>query len=392
MKTIYLDHAAGTPLRPEVREMMVPFLDAAYGNPSSLHERGRKSLHALTLARENVAHTLGVQHEEIIFTSSATEANNLAILGTVGSLPAGPHHILIGATEHASVLEAAERLARKGCEVEYIPVDAYGRIDPEILRSRLKDTTRLISVMYANNEIGTIAPLHKISEVLRETYGDKRPLFHTDACQAGGQLPLLPHALGIDLMTLNGSKMYGPRGVGMLYVRQGTSIEAQQVGGHQEFSRRAGTENLPAIVGFAHALLLAEQERSALVERLSTYRDLFIHEVTEKIPSAVLNGHPTERLPGNIHFSFPTIEGESLVLLLDMAGICASTGSACASHSLLPSHVLRAIGQSHELIHGSIRFTLGKDTTLDELETTRTSLIASVARLQSISSLTTSCL
>lgn len=387
MRTIYLDHAATTPLRREVVNAMYPYLIDTYGNPSSLHRVGREAYRALEATRAKVGDLLGVQPREITFTGSGTEANNLALLGVARAYATKGKHILVSQIEHPSVLSSAERLTEDGFDVEYVPVDAYGLVNPENLLARVRKDTALISVMYANNEIGTIQQITEIARLLTERFGNERPFLHTDACQAVGQLPVSPHDLGVDLMTVNGSKMYGPKGTGMLYVRDGVRILPHTVGGHQESGKRAGTENIALIVGFAVALEYALRDEKVSAERLTLLRDYFIGAVRRELPQAVLNGHETERLPGNVHFSIPHIEGESLLLLLDTYGICASTGSACSSQSLVPSHVLRAIGQSDGIIHGSIRFTLGESTTREDLEYTVTALTTCVERLRAMSPL-----
>jgi len=387
-RTIYLDNAATTPLRSEVFEAMLPYLRDTYGNPSSMHHIGRAAFDALREARALVADTLGVQSSEILFTGSGTEANNLALWGIARARGARDKHILISPIEHKSVLHTAEQLAREGFEVEYLPVDTFGRIDVANTLTRIRPDTILISVMYANNEIGTIEPVSELTEHIHNTFSEnERPLIHTDACQATGQLDVSPHKLGVDLMTLNSSKIYGPKGVGMLYVRHGVSLTPLIVGGDQEFGKRSGTENVAGIVGFAHALALSAREQKQSAEKLTNLRDTFITSLREAIPEVMINGHLTERLPNNIHLSFPYIEGESLVLMLDTYGICASTGSACSASDLVPSHVLRAIGQDDDLMHGSLRLTLGRDTTEADLSYTRDVLTKSAATLRALSPL-----
>jgi cysteine desulfurase len=387
MKTIYLDHAGATPVRDEVFSAMTPYLQDVYGNPSSIHHVGRASYDAITKARSEIARALGVHANEIIFTSGGTEANNLALFGVARREGGTKKHILVSAIEHKSVLETAHTLSQQGFDVEYIPVDEYGMVHVEDVLAHVRNDTAFISVMYANNEIGTIEPIAEIAKSLREKFGEARPLFHTDACQAPGQLNVSPRELGVDLMTLNSGKIYGPKGMGMLYVREGVSIAPHIVGGEQERHLRAGTENVAGIVGFARALTLATEEQTTTAVRLSSLRDRFIYSIRMEGFGAILNGHETERLPGNIHFSFPAIEGEALVLLLDSHGICASTGSACNAHNLLPSHVLRATKRAGEHIHGSLRLTLGRNTTAEELDITLKALIACVERLRALSPL-----
>ncbi len=388
MKTIYLDHAAATPLKNEVLEKMLPFLHDIYGNPSSLHHAGRHALDVLNTARARAATVLNVSTSEIIFTGSGTEANNLALIGAAHATRSCGTHILLSCIEHHSVLHAGNMLSEEGFEVEYLPVDAYGRVDPLYVLSRVRPDTILISIMYANNEIGTIQPIAHITRMLREKFhGRNKPLFHTDACQALGQLPTSPSLLGVDLMTINSSKIYGPKGVGLLYVRDTVQLTPCIVGGNQESGKRAGTENVAGIVGLSYALERAVSRVQQESARLQNLRETFVEMVLNILPTAILNGHPTERLPNNVHFSFPYIEGESLILMLDTYGICASTGSACSAHDLTPSHVLRAIGQSSECIHGSIRFTLGEDTTEPDLMTTTHALKQCVDQLCAISPL-----
>ncbi len=388
MKTIYLDHAAATPLRKEVLDAMLPYLRESYGNPSSIHHKGREANDALSRARNTVATVLDVHAHEIIFTSGGTEANNLALLGSLPTQSRGREHVLISSVEHPSILAVGEYLSQEGCDVEYIPVDMFGRVSVHDILERIRPETALISLMYANNEIGTVEPIQELAMCLRRRFGNEtRPLLHTDACQAAGQLPIAPRDLGVDLMTLNSGKIYGPKGTGMLYVADSVSLTPHVLGGEQESGRRAGTEHVAGIVGFARALELAVTEQAETQRTLTGLRKHYIRKLYERIPGVRLNGHADERLPNNIHISLPYIEGESLVLMLDEYGICASTGSACTAHNLLPSHVLRAIGQSPDVIHGSLRLTLGRDTTAADLDTTVEALVACTRRLQTLSPL-----
>jgi cysteine desulfurase len=388
MKTIYLDHAAGTPIREEVLEVMGIVQASIFGNSSSIHHVGRDALELLTNARDRVANALAVTAEEIVFTGSATEANNLALYGVLKKQKE-KRHLIVSAIEHPSILGVADKLREDGYVVDYAPVDTYGVVDTEALMSLVRPDTALISLMYANNEIGTIQPVADVCARIKSRFPrDERPLVHTDACQAGGLLSIFPHTLGVDLMTLNGSKMYGPRGVGMLYIRDGVAITPHTHGGHQENGRRAGTENIPAIVGFGEALTHAVREQQYEAMRLTLLRDQFRELLKKSTPSAHLNGHPSLCLPNNIHLTIPYIEGESLVLMLDRYDICAATGSACTAHDLTPSHVLRAIGIDPRNIHGSVRFTLGRTTTEDDIRTVATLLPLCVNRLLSISALT----
>lgn len=413
MKTnnkIYLDHAATTPTHTEVLNAMLPYFSDEYGNPSSLYSSGRKSRAIIEKSRQNIANILGVEKDEIIFTASGTESDNLAILGIARANREYGNHILISAIEHKAVLESAKQLEKEGFDVEYIPVDKFGMIDVEDVLSRIKDMTILISVMYANNEIGTIEPISKIGKFLKEVRSKKQearrgegslrepsptthyqlpttifPIFHSDACQATGYLPLDIKSLGVDALTLNGSKIYGPKGIGILYKNKNVKIEPIIFGGGQERGLRSGTENLPAIVGFDFALSRVEKRREKEFERLTEIRNYFIEELQKNIPDLVLNGHPTSRLPNNIHISIPMVEGESMLLMLDEFGIQASTGSACSASDLQVSHVLTAIKQDVSLMHGSLRFSLGEETTKEDCDYTISSLFSIVKKLRTIS-------
>lgn len=367
-KLIYLDHAASTPLDPEVFTAMLPHLSENYGNPSSLHQAGRTAYDALKKARESVATTLAVSSSEIIFTGSGTESDNLALLGLARANQKHGKHVIVSAIEHKAVLAAAQELEREGFNVTYLPVDTYGTVDVKTLKQALTDETILVSIMYANNEIGTIEPIGDIVDLIYKHYGDThRPLIHTDACQAVGMLSVLPRKLNVDAITINSSKIYGPKGIGLLYLKSGTPISPLIVGGDQEHKLRAGTESVALIVGFAAALQKAVVHTSANQLLLSDLQKHFMKELQSQVPDLILNGHPTDRLPNNIHLCITDIEGESIVLMLDEQGVCAATGSACSSLDLEPSHVLRAIGREDDIIHGSVRFTFGLHTTKKEL-------------------------
>jgi len=386
-KTIYLDNAASTPLDPAVFAVMQPILQENYGNPSSLHQVGRKAYDTLIAARQSVADSLAVEPNEIIFTGSGTESDNLAIIGLAHANQSHGRHIIVSAIEHKAVLVAAKQLEAEGFTVTYLPVDEYGRIRIEDLLNSLTPKTILVSIMYANNEIGTIQPISLIVETIHEHYKNKWcPIVHTDACQAVGLLPVAPHTLGVDAMTINSAKIYGPKGVGLLYLKAGTTLSPLIVGGEQEWKRRAGTENLANIVGFAKALALAVVNTEQTATQLTTLRDEFITNLKTNIPTLFLNGHPTKRLPNNVHICIPDIEGESILLMLDAHGICASTGSACSAHDLEPSYVLSAIGLRDDVIHGSIRFSLGKYTTEEDLRYTVDTLTNIYHTLFSLSS------
>lgn len=390
MTKIYLDHAATTPIDPVVALSMLPYLFGSFGNPSSMYEAGRSAKAKLEACREEVARVLHAKSEEIIFTGSGTEANNLCVLGIARANRKFGNHILVSSIEHKSVLESAHKLAGEGFEVEFIPVDKFGMIDVAWVLSHITDRTILISVMYANNEIGTIEPIQALAEVVRARRGDSSlPAIHTDACQAAGALSLNVKKLGVDALTLNAGKIYGPKGVGALYVDKALAIEPVIFGGGQERGIRNGTESLMLIAGMSAALLRSEARRMEESKRLKALREYAVKEIKAAIPGVVFNGHPVRRLPNNIHISVRFVEGESMVLMLDEAGIAVSTGSACSSNDLQASHVLIAINQDEELRHGSLRITLGKDTAKRHINLFVRELRACVMRLRSLSPLLT---
>jgi cysteine desulfurase len=374
----YLDHAATTPLRPEAREAMEPFLGEVYGNPSSLHAAGQEARRALDDARDRVAAALGARAEEVVFTSGGTEADNLALIGRFLAERERRPHLVTVATEHHAVLDTCRFLEGLGAEVTLLPVDGDGLVDPDAVRRALTPRNSVVSVMYANTEIGTIAPLAEIGAITREAGA---PL-HTDAVQAVGALPLTMDALGVDLLSLSAHKFYGPKGVGTLLVRRGTRLQPLQQGGGQERGRRAGTENLAGIVGMARALELAVAEREAEAPRQVALRDRLIEGIRAVVPEVVLNGHPTRRLPNNANLAFPGLEAEVLLLNLDLEGVAASAGSACTAGSLEPSYVLQAIGRARDLGRGSLRLTVGRGTTADEIESVVDRLGGIVRRLR----------
>jgi cysteine desulfurase len=372
--SIYLDHAATTPLRPEVLEAMLPYLTAHWGNPSSIHTAGRSARRGLDEARETVARLLGAKPREIVFTSGGTESDNLAVKGAAWAASARARHIVTTEVEHKAVLHSCAMMERHGFEVTYLPVDRYGRVDPVDVTTAITDRTALVSVMYANNEVGTVQPIQAIGAICR----DRHVLFHVDAVQAGGFLPLDVDSLQVDLLSLGAHKLYGPKGVGALFVRQGTQLLPQQSGGSQERQRRAGTENVPGIVGFARALELAQgdpEARNVENARLAGLRDTLIAGLTS-IPLVSLTGDPDDRLPNNASVVIGGVEGGDLVAALDLEGIEASTGSACTTGSAEPSHVLLAMGIDEETAHGSLRMTVGRATTAEDIaraiEVTRT--------------------
>lgn len=361
MKKIYLDHSSTTYVREEVFEEMKPYFTEKFGNPSSFHSFGLEAKEALENSREKIAGIINCSSDEIVFTSGGTESCNLAVFGVARAVKKSldKNHIITSKIEHHAILDACRHLEKEGFKVTYLDVDSDGLINMKKLENAITEKTCLISIIYANNEVGVIQDIKAISYIAKR----KKVYFHTDACQAGGLLDIDVNKLGVDLMTLNSSKIYGPKGVGLLYIKNGVEIEPILFGGGQEKGLRSGTENIPCIVGFAKALGLAQKEKSAEAKRLTKLRDKMIKMIFEKIPDARLNGHPTKRLPNNINLSFEGIEGESLLLHLDNKGICCSTGSACTSRVLEPSHVLTAMGVPEEISHSSIRFTLGRKTT-----------------------------
>jgi cysteine desulfurase len=383
MKRIYLDYAATTPTHPEVVKAMLPYLTDAFGNPSSIHFYGQEAKGAVEEARVEVANLINAHNEEIVFTSGGTEANNFALEGVAFANENRGNHIITSSIEHHAVIEPCKFLERRGFSVTYLPVDEYGLIDPDDVRKAITNKTILISVMHANNEVGTIEPINEIGKIAREA----GIYFHTDAVQAAGHIPVDVNKLGVDLLSMSAHKLYGPKGVGVLYIRKGTKLVAFMHGGEQERRRRASTENVPGIVGLAKAIELARQEMSEEEKGLTYLRDQLIKGLLEQIDHTRLNGHPTMRLPNNVNMSADYVEGESMVLNLDLEGICASTGSACSSSSLEPSHVLLAMKLPHEQAHGSLRFTLGKWTTEEEIRRVLEVLPRIVAKLRAMSPL-----
>lgn len=382
-KLIYLDHAATTPVKPEVLEAMIPYFTQKFGNPSSIYSIGRESKNAIEESREVVASALGAKSREIYFTGSGSEADNWAIKGVAYSNRNRGNHIITTKIEHHAVLHTCEYLEKEGFEVTYLPVDEYGLVTPDQVREAIRPQTILISIMFANNEIGTIQPIAEIGKIARE----KGVYFHTDAVQAIGNVPINVEEMNIDLLSLSAHKFYGPKGVGALYIRKGVKILSFLHGGSQEKNRRASTENVAGIVGTAKALDLAIKNLPEHNQKIMALRDKTIEAVTAKIPFVKLNGHPVKRLPGNVNLSFEFIEGESLLLMLDMKGIAASSGSACTSGSLDPSHVLMAIGLPHEIAHGSLRMTFGDSNTEDDVEAIMQILPDIVTRLRAMSPL-----
>ncbi len=382
-KNIYLDHAATTPLSPEVFDVMKPWMTTQCWNPGGIYTGGFLAKEAVENARKTVAEILGCLPKEIIFTSGGSEANNLAIRGVMNSKPKETGHLIISSIEHHSVLHTAEDLVRDGHETSIVNVEKDGQVLLENLKALIQENTKLVSIMMANNEIGVIQPIKEISNLL-QNYG-KNIVFHSDAVQCGTHLDCDVKKLGVDLLSLSGHKFYGPRGMGALFVKSGTPLRSQITGGSQENSHRAGTENVAGIVGFAKALQLAKEIRNSETIRLSQLRDHGIKRIQAEIENVRINGSAKHRLPNNINVSFWGVEGESILLMLNEKGIYASTGSACTSTNLNPSHVVLAIGQGHDWAHGSIRLSLGKSTTKDSLDYVIDELKKVVAHLRSIS-------
>ncbi len=368
---------------------MLPYLGHACGNPSSFHSVGKEAKDALDNARERMAKVLHVRADEILFTSGGTESDNLAVLGFCRANAGTGKHLVVAAFEHHAVLEAAMHLEKKeGFEVAYLVPDHDGLITTDQVMSAIRPDTILISVMYANNEIGTIQPIGEIGNAIQKYRAAEKkafPVFHTDACQATGFLDLDVEKLHVDLMTLNGGKMYGPKGIGALYVRRGIKLQPLQFGGSQERGLRPGTENVAGIIGMAKALELVQENRVRESERLTALRDRLIEGIRQRVPKVRLNGHATKRLPNNVNVSFVDIEGEALILYLDAAGIYASTGSACTSTTLDPSHVILSLGLPYEVAHGSIRFSLGHATRAQDVEYVLDVLPPLVEKLRAIS-------
>ena len=368
--TVYLDHAGTTPLDSKVLEAMVPYFTQHFGNPSSLHSVGQEARYALDEARERVAGVLNCRSREIVFTAGGTESDNAAIHGVATALHETGNHIVTSSVEHHAVLHACQYLESQGFEVTYLSVDADGMVQPEAVYNAINERTTLVSIMYGNNEIGTINPIAEISKAVarRASELERTIVMHTDGVQAAGFLDLNLRNMGVDMMSLSGHKFYGPKGTGALYIRRGTPLLPLIQGGGQERERRSGTENIPGIIGFSAALEAADAQRDEVSVHCTALRDRIIQHIAENIPDCHLNGHETQRLPNNVNFSFQGIEGEAILLGLDVAGIAASSGSACSSGSLEPSHVLLALAQSAELARGSLRVTLGRENTVEEVD------------------------
>jgi cysteine desulfurase len=383
MRRIYLDHSATTPTHPDVVKAMLPFFTDAFGNPSSVYSYGQEAKGAVEEARIKTAELIGARSEEIVFTSGGTEADNFALKGVAYANGHKGNHIITTSIEHHAVMEVCKFLGRRGFTITYLPVDEYGLVDPDDVRKAITAKTILISIIHANNEVGTIEPVSEIGKIAKEA----EVYFHTDAVQTVGHIPVNVDKLKVDLLSISAHKLYGPKGVGALYIRKGTKLVSFMQGGEQEKRRRAGTENVPAIVGLGKAVELAGQEMDKEAERLAGLRDKLIKDLSAKIDHVHLNGHPTRRLPNNVNVSVDFVEGESMLLNLDLEGICASTGSACSSASLEPSHVLLALGLSPEQAHGSLRFTLGRENFEEDMERVLEVLPGIVAKLRAMSPL-----
>ncbi len=381
MASIYLDHNATTPVRSEVFDAMEPFFRDRFGNASSIHRYGQDARAAVEEARARVAGLVNARPGEIYFTSGGTESDNLAIKGTAYARKAYGRHIITTNIEHSAVLNSCAFLEREGFEVTCLPVDEYGRVDPGQVEDALTDQTILVSIMHANNEIGTVQPVGEIGRIVRA----RGVCFHTDAVQSAGKLPVDVDAMGADLLSLSGHKIYGPKGVGAIYIRKGVEIEPTAHGGHHENDVRSGTENTVGIVGLGKAAELAAEERESEYRHLSEMRDALEARIRIEIEDARVNGHPQRRLPGTLNVSFPGAEGESLIMSLDLAGIAVSTGSACTSGAIEPSHVLLALGRDPRTALGSVRFSFGRDNSMEDVDCVMERLPGIVARLREVS-------
>lgn len=383
MKTIYLDHAATTPTDPQVVEAMLPYFTERFGNPSTLYSLGREAKRAIEEAREEVARAIGAKPEEIVFTSGGTESDNFALEGVAFALREKGNHIITSSIEHHAISETCKFLEKRGFAVTYLPVDGHGRVDPGDVAKAINPHTILISVMHANNEIGTIEPIGKIARIAREN----GIYFHTDAVQTVGSLPIDVNELGVDLLSMSAHKFYGPKGVGALYIRSGTRMVRFLHGGEQERKRRGSTENVPGVVGMGKAIQIAREQLEESSRKATALRDRLTDGLFRSLENIRLNGHPVKRLPNNVSICVERVEGESMLLNLDARGICASSGSACTSGSLKPSSVLLATGVPPEVAHGSLRFTVGRSTTEEDIDYVLEVFPEIVGRLRAMSAL-----
>ena len=388
-RIIYMDHSATTPVRPEVLEAMLPYFTTDFGNPSSIYTIGQEARKAVDDARERIARILGARMSEIVFTSGGTESDNAALKGAAFALRSLGNHIITTSIEHHAVLHTCYQLEQFGFNITYLPVDEHGLVDTQEVVDAITDRTILVSIMMANNEIGAIQPIREITGLVKaETKRrGKTIIMHTDAVQAAGFLDINVRSLGVDLLSLSAHKIYGPKGVGLLYIKRGTPFEEQNAGGGQERQRRSGTENVPGIVGFGEALHLAVSEREETSAHCLRLREKLVQGIFETIDGIRLNGHPEHRLPSNVNISFEGVEGEPVLLGLDFAGVCASSGSACSSASLEPSHVLLAIGLTAEMAQGSLRITLGRDNTDEDVDYLLSILPDMIGKLRAMPSL-----
>ncbi len=382
MKRIYMDHSATTRVDSLVVDAMLPYFSEMFGNSSSLHSFGMEAAEALSMARKQVAEAIGALPEEIIFTSGGTESDNLAIRGVIPR-NSGKKHVITSVVEHPAVLNTCAYLESLGHDVSYIPVDSEGLVDIEKLEGSIRENTVLISVMHANNEVGTIQPIREIAQIAK----NHKIYFHTDAVQSIGKIPVNVDDLGVDMLSISSHKIHGPKGVGVLYVRKGTIIEPIVFGGNHENGMRSGTENIPGIVGIGKAMILAQQRLDIDSKHMQQMRDSLIRRVFESVSDVRLNGHPTQRLPNNVNLSFKYAEGESMLMLLDMKGIAVSTGSACSSKSLKASHVLSSLNIEDDYIHGSLRISLGRENTMEDIDYVVESLKETVLKLREMSAI-----
>jgi cysteine desulfurase len=383
MKRIYLDHNATTPVHPEVLEAMLPYFKEKFGNPSSIHGFGRDAKVALEEARDKVAGLLGASSNEIFFTSGGTESDNLAVKGTAFANRKKGFHIITSKIEHHAILESCKFLEKEGFELTYLSVDSKGIVDPDELRKAIRDDTILVSIMYANNEVGTIQPIEELSKISNEGGA----YFHTDAVQAMGKIPINLKKLNVDMLSISGHKIYGPKGVGAIYIRKGVRITPWSHGGHHERSRRAGTENIPGVVGFAKAIEIVVKGIDEQNKHLRHLTETFYKKLVDTIPDVILNGDLERRIPNTLNLSFKGVEGESIILSLDLKGVAVASGSACTSGTLEPSHVLSAMGIDPAIAQGAIRFSFGRDNTMEDVEYVASLLPEIVERLRSMSPL-----
>jgi cysteine desulfurase len=382
-RRIYLDHNATTPVHPEVLEAMLPYYKDKFGNPSSIHSFGREVKVALEESREKVAKLINADPGEIYFTSGGTESDNLAVKGTAFENRKKGKHIITSKIEHHAILESCKFLEKEGFEVTYLPVDKYGFVDSDDLKKALREDTILVSIMHANNEVGTIQPLEELCKITKE----KGAYFHTDAVQSVGKIPLDVQRLNVDMLSMSGHKIYGPKGMGAIYIRKGTRVTSWAHGGHHERSRRAGTENIPGIVGFAKAMEIAQRDMQEQSKYLKNLTETFYQKLTQTISDVILNGHLEKRIPNTLNLSFKAVEGESIILSLDLKGVAVASGSACTSGTLEPSHVLSAMGISPEIAQGAIRFSFGRGNTMEDVEYVVGILPEIVSRLRAMSPL-----